>query len=60
MEKKFKTYEAIRKSGLTNMFAVSVVCELSGGILTRDDCLYIMKHYAELYEKHIGDLNARG
>lgn len=59
-ENKFKTYEAIRKSGVTNMFDVRFVCELSGGLLNRADCLYIMQNYGDLYEKYIGDLSKRG
>lgn len=44
---KFQKYEAIRKSGRTNMFDVSVVTMLSHGVLSRADCFDIMKKYAE-------------
>lgn len=58
-ENKFRTYEAIRRSGVTNMFDVRMICTLSGNLLNREDCLYIMKHYEELYEKYIGDISKR-
>ena len=54
-KEKFLTYEGIRKSGITNMFDVSFVCELSNGTLTRQDCIYIMKNYSELSEKYLGE-----
>lgn len=51
MEKtKFEEFENIRKSWLTNMFNITMVCELSGGILTKEDCLDIMKNY-EAYKE---------
>lgn len=46
----FLAYEAVRLSGATNMFMVNVVCDLSG--LERGQVLYVMEHYAELYEQH--------
>ena len=52
---KFKIYEGIRQSGLTNMFDLSTVCMLSGEVLSRDDCLEIMKNYDELKEKYEED-----
>lgn len=45
----FKSYVGIRDSGVTNMFDVRTVCELSG-ILDKDDCIYIMKNFSELAE----------
>ena len=51
-KEKITIYEAIRKSGVTNMFDVKTVCELSNRILSREDCLYIMKNYKELVEKY--------
>ena len=47
---KFVAYEAVRQSGETNMFAITVVCRLSGGVLTREDCLDIMGNYEEYCE----------
>ena len=40
----FAAYVAVQKSGVTNMFAVDQVCELSG--LSRDQVLAIMEGYA--------------
>jgi hypothetical protein len=48
----FKAYEAVRLSGVTNMFAVGLVGKLAG--LTKDEVLTIMKnyeHYAQAIEK---------
>lgn len=42
----FHAYEAVRRSGVTNMFDLPEVCKLSG--LTRDEVLFIMKHYGGL------------
>lgn len=48
----FEEYVAIRDSGVTNMFDISyiVACSYSG--LTKDICLYIMKHFMELAEEY--------
>ena len=46
----FEAYEAVRASGVTNMYAVDVVGELSG--LTREKIMAIMKSYSELNEKY--------
>lgn len=43
---KFESYEQVRQSGVTNMFNVSLVCELTD--LTKDECFYIMKNYSKL------------
>lgn len=48
----FRAYVDVRTSGVTNMFAVSVVSELSG--LDKKQCFYIMEHYGELAEKYPG------
>jgi hypothetical protein len=53
-KQKFLDYERIRQSGVTNMFDVRTVCLCSFEDLTREDCLYIMKNYAELAEKYLG------
>lgn len=42
----FSKYEAVRRSGLTNMFDVKMVSELSG--LGREMILGIMSNYQEL------------
>ena len=43
---KFAAYEKVRQSGVTNMFNMELVCQLSG--LTEKECFYIMKHYSQL------------
>ena len=58
-EKKFLAYENVRKSGVTNMFDINAVIYYASEDLTREDCLYIMKHYEELYEQYIGNLSER-
>ena len=49
---KFKAYETVRRSGLTNMFALATVVELSG--LTKKECLEIMENYNNLKEQYDG------
>lgn len=49
--KKYKAYERVRVSGVTNMFDVRTVGMLSG--LSREDILDVMHNYSEyrtLYE----------
>ncbi len=48
----FEAYESVRSSGVTNMFAVGIVGDLSG--LSREKILTIMKNYGELMEKFPG------
>lgn len=45
-KEKFESYEQVRQSGITNMFNVSLVCNLTD--LTRNECLYIMHNYEQL------------
>ena len=47
-KEQFEDYVAIRDSGVTNMWNVRLVCDLSNTDLTNDICLYIMKHFEEL------------
>jgi len=49
-KEEFRAYEDVRASGVTNMFMVSVVEDLSG--LGRDIILAIMKQYTELNKKY--------
>ena len=49
-KEQFQAYEDVRASGVTNMFMVSVVEELSG--LEREEIFEIMNHYSELNEKY--------
>jgi len=46
----FESYEAVRQSGVTNMFAVGVVSDLSG--LSKDKIKDIMKNYGALCEQY--------
>jgi hypothetical protein len=50
--KKFEKYEAVRASGVTNMFDVRTVCSLSG--LERDEVMEIMKSYSDLVKAYPG------
>lgn len=45
MATKFEKYEAVRQSGVTNMFALDTVMQLSG--LTKAEVLDVMTNYAE-------------
>ena len=49
-EEQFEAYEDVRESGVTNMFDVRTVSELSG--LDREEIMTIMKGYSELKEKY--------
>ena len=51
-KEQFEDYVSIRDSGVTNMFAVSVVCSLSVTGLTKNICLYIMDHFKELADEY--------
>ena len=50
-KEKFESYLAVRDSGVTNMFDVRRVCELSGGGLAKEDCFDIMKNFGVYKEK---------
>lgn len=50
----FEAYREVQMSGVTNMFALSTVSELSG--LSKDECFEIMSNYAGLEEKY-GEFN---
>jgi hypothetical protein len=56
MEKRFKVYEAIRESGLTNMFDIKKVIFYSNGQLTKEDILDIMKNYST-YKNQLDEQN---
>jgi len=49
-KEEMKKYEACRQNGITNMFDIKRVEELTG--LSKEKILYIMKHYLELIEKY--------
>ena len=46
----FEAYVDVQESGVTNMFDVKTVGELSG--LDREEIMTIMKGYSELKEKY--------
>lgn len=48
----FKAYEEVRQSGLTNMFDVNKVIELSRVYLTSEKIFEIMKNYSELKKQY--------
>ena len=50
-KEQMKAYENIRQSGVTNMFDVKTVIQLSDGILTKDDCMDIMQNYIKYMEE---------
>jgi len=45
-EEEFKSYEEVRVSGVTNMYNVSLVSDLSD--LSKDKIMLIMKNYEQL------------
>ena len=49
--KQFEKYLEIQMSGVTNMFNITRVVDLSNGVLSREDCLDIMKNYSEYETK---------
>jgi hypothetical protein len=49
----FEAYVEVQKSGVTNMFAVNLVCQLSG--LTKEKVLDIMENYGKYEDMyHLG------
>jgi len=50
-KEEFEAYERVRSSGVTNMFMVTNVCNLSG--LEKEQVMEIMKNYEELAEKYL-------
>ena len=51
-KEQFKDYVRIQRQGVTNMFCINNVINLSRTGLTTDICLYIMDHYDELREEY--------
>jgi len=49
-KEEFDAYEAVRESGVTNMFLISRVSDLSG--LDKEIIKAIMKNYGKLIEKY--------
>lgn len=50
-KEQFMAYEDVRVSGVTNMWAVDYVSELSG--LDEDTIMIIMKNYGALAKKYL-------
>lgn len=50
LKEEFQAWEKVRRSGLTNMFDVRMVMDLSG--LSKAQCIEIMKTYEELCEQY--------
>lgn len=50
-KKEFLAYESVRVSGITNMFNVKLVQEISG--LSREKIMQIMKEYSTLEKKYL-------
>lgn len=53
-KQEFQAYEEVRASGVTNMWNITLVKDLSG--IDRDTILSIMEHYSELEAKYPGIL----
>ena len=51
-KEQFEEYVAIRDSGVTNMFNVAFVVDMSDTGLTKENCLYIMQNFKELAEEY--------
>lgn len=51
-KEKFEAYVKVQESGITNMFDIKKVMEISDFIynvpLTKEDCIYIMENYSVL------------
>ena len=55
-KEQFEDYVAIRDSGVTNMFDVRTVCNLSCTGLTSEICLYIMTNFKNLAKEYEVDV----
>lgn len=55
-KEKFEAYVGVQISGLTNMFDIQCVRKLAKNFynveLTKEDCLYVMKNYAQLLAEY--------
>jgi len=49
-KEEFESYVEVQESGVTNMWDIRYVGELSG--LTKEQCFYIMKNYGSLADKY--------
>lgn len=51
-KEQFKEYVAIRDSGVTNMFDVKFITNISVTGLDKPTCIYIMEHFGELAKEY--------
>jgi len=51
-EEEFKAFEAVRISGVINMWDTRTVSELSGGVLTRKRAVKVIEQYKTLMEQY--------
>ena len=51
-KEKFEAYEEVRRSGVTNMYAIPTVMGLSG--LDKLECIDIMENYDKYIKKYPG------
>ena len=54
-KEQFEAYVRVQESGVTNMWYVSLVCDLAGHGLTEDHVYYIFDHYSELRKEYMND-----
>jgi len=54
----FLDYEEVRQSGVTNMWNVNLVCELSG--LEDKQVMFIMKNYSKLKNQFVKEESSEG
>ena len=57
-QEQFQAYLDVQESGITNMFDVRTVSNISG--LNKDQCIAIRKDYSELYRKYNINTNVEG
>lgn len=51
-KEQFEDYVKIRDSGITNMFDVQTIEDISFTQISKENCIYIMKHFEELAEEY--------
>ena len=51
-KEQFSEYVLIRDSGITNMFDIGYITDISITGLDRPICMYIMSHFAELAKEY--------
>lgn len=51
-KEQFEEYVAIRNSGITNMFNITFITDISSTGLNKPICLYIMNNFSALAEEY--------